>query len=150
MNHENNSQVMERLLKSRKFHARIRVTADATAADKTHNPEYPDFIKLKTEGIDDITGSDSAASTDIGAQTDANGNVAVLLLAENGLGTIDKVISASVSQKDGGTWTATLVDTGTTVDGLSAAGNIALELDSDQSLATTNADCYLSVEYIKR
>ena len=106
-------------------------------------------MKLKTEGIDDITASDSAASTDLSTQTDASGNIGVSLLASE-LGDIDKVISASVQQKDGGTWTATLTDTGTTVDGLSASGNIVIAIDSDQSLATTDADCILTVDYIKR
>lgn len=149
MDFEKNSSLHDRLLKSRRLHARVRIVGNATPASKTHQPEMPEIIKVKTEGKDDVTASDSAASTDMGAKVDANGTVGVLLLASQ-LGTIERVLGSTVTPIDGGTCTVAAVNTGTTAYGLSAAGNIALNLDSSLSLAATNVDVIITVDYLRR
>lgn len=148
MDFEQNSGLHDRLLKSRRLHARIRVTGNATPANKTHNPELPEAIKLKTEGKDDVTGSDAAASTDMGAKVDANGTLGVLLLASE-IGNIERVLGSSVKPTDGGSCTIADVNTGTTSYGLTAAGNIALDLDSSRSMATQDIDVTISIDYLR-
>lgn len=149
MDFEKNSGVYDRLLKARRLHARIRVTANATAASKTHTPDLPDLIKIKTEGKDDVTGSDAAASTDMSTKTDSSGTFGVCMLA-TGLGTIERVIAVTVQPIDGGTCTSLLVNTGTTAYGLTAAGNIAINGDSSRDFSSASLDVILTVDYLRR
>lgn len=150
MDFEIKSDLHDRLLKSRRLHARIRISASATPANKVHQAELSSMVKLKSEGIDDVTGSDAAASTDMGAKVDASGTFGVCMLA-SGLGSIERVISAAVQPLHASaTCAMTLVNTGTTAYGLSAAGNIAINGDSSLSFATDDLDAILSVDYLRR
>ena len=149
MDFEQNSSLHDRLLKSRRLHARIRIVGNATPATKTVHPEMPEIIKVKVEGIDGVTASDAALSTDMSSKVDANGTFGVALLASE-LGEVERVISADVQPIDGGTCTVSLVNTGTTAYGKSALGNIGLNVDSSLSLAATNVEVVLSIDYIRR
>ncbi len=150
MDFEKNSDLHDRLLKSRRLHVRVRITGDATPADKTHSPEIADYVKIKTEGKDDVTGSDSAASTDMGSKTDINGEFGVLLLGSaDGFGAIDRVLGSSVTPTDGGTCTVAAVNTGTTAYGKTADGNMAFDCDSSQNLASADVDVTLTIDYTR-
>lgn len=150
MDFEKNSDLHDRLLKSRRLHVRVRVTAAATPANKTHTPEIPDAVKVKTEGKDDVTGTDSAGSTDMGSKTDADGTLGVLLVGSaDGIGAVDRVHGSSVTPTDGGTCTIASVNTGTTSYGKTAAGNIALNLDSSRDLSSENLDVTITVDYTR-
>jgi hypothetical protein len=150
MDREKNSDLHDRLLKTRRLHVRVRITGNATPANKTHTPEMPSLVKIKTEGKDDVTGTDSAASTDMGAKVDANGTVGVLLVGgDDGIGNVDRALGSTVTPTDGGTCTVASVNTGTTAYGKTASGNIALNLDSSLSLAATDVDVTITIDYTR-
>lgn len=150
MDFEKNSSLHSRLLKSRRLHTRIRVTGAATPANKVHRPEFPELVKLKTEGKNDISAADSAASSDAGSsQDDSNGTFNVLLDAAE-LGAVEHVVGVDVQPIDGGTCTAALVNNGGTEYGLTAAGNILISVDSSIDLSAADLDIYLTVDYIRQ
>ena len=140
---EKDSGVYDRLLKSVQLPLEIKVVANATPASKVHSSDLPSAVVIASEGkTADIEAAE--AGLPYATPVDADGKYSILI---QNLGEVDKVLEARIIEtKDGGSTTVSRVNSGTTIDGKTPAGNILLDIDATDSLATATQDSQLVLE----
>lgn len=143
---EKDPSYQDRLIKQERASFRVRIQANATPASKVHQQELSAVAVLRSQGktaeadaVEDLSASWTAAA-------DATGIFGVLIKASQ-IGAVDRIVAVAVTALDGSTTTATPLACGGLQAGLSPAGNIAIQMDSSLSLAATNCDVILTVEY---
>lgn len=142
---EKNANMYDRLLKSVDLKMRVKVVADATPADKKHDSDLSGVAILISEGK--TAEADAIeASLPYATPVDATGEYSLLLKGDE-MGEIEEVLEARlIETRDGGTTTVTLVTSGTTVRGLTPAGNILMDVDATDSLAVATQDSEIVLE----
>jgi hypothetical protein len=132
-------------LKHVKIVAQFKVTGNATPASKKHSSDLPGTLLLKTEGKDDIVAVENITGlANYLSPSDAAGQFDLLVKASE-LGTIRKVLKLDVKQVSSTSFDApTSVQYCGTSMGLTAAGNVAIAIDSATNLS--GADCLMVLE----
>ena len=142
---------------------RIRIVGNATAASKTLSSDYPSAVVIRANGQ---TATADAVESSVGFTTpvDAtNARFGVLIkkseiMAFSGDSILTGISLVKGQDLVGATATTSMtfayVNTGTTIQGVTAAGNIALEVSTaasgvDLSAANT-IDFYLVLQLIRR
>lgn len=127
-------------LSMRSLVIRCGVTANATPSGKVHTVDLPGVVYLKTEGKDDVTAQDSGAVT--GAQTDASGQVGVLVKLPDAATEVTMVAAEDVAGNASGTFAVARI-----ADGLTADGNIELQVTGLDTLASVSPSFAIRVDY---
>ncbi len=143
-----NSAALDYITKSERLCIPFAIVHHATPASKTSSNDLSQVMILSMEGI---TAAAVAADTAVlstsllnfTAPVDANGIFSVLLY---NLGTVAKVHKYEVVNPSAGSVAVT--PKGASTSGVTAAGNIALSMDWDGNLATTDFSGVLCVDYI--
>ena len=141
MHRDKNSAVEDFKLRSKRLIVPFAIVHNATPASKTNSNDLPGSLVLALEGQ-----TASAAAIDSGtnftAPVDANGIFGALVC---NLGTVSKLVSASVSDLSSGT--AAVSKKGASSSGVTASGNIAVSIDWSGDLSTTDLSGNLIIEY---
>jgi hypothetical protein len=137
---ENDPSVADYALKEKRLVIPFAITGHATPASKSHATDLPAALILSTEGK-----TATAAAADSGCnfttESDANGIFGVLIY---NLGEVDKLLDVQVVNLSAGT--ATVSRKGASSTGVTASGNIAVSIDSNQAL-TSNLSGHVVVDY---
>lgn len=136
-----NAGAQDYVQKSERLLVPFFIDSNATPASKTHASDLPGVVYLSTEGLTAAaTAVDSG--TNFTTQVDANGIFGVLLA---NLGTVEKLLDAQLVNLSTGTATVTRVGASST--GVTASGNIAVSIDWNGNLATTDLTATIVVDY---
>lgn len=136
-----NSAVEDHLSKQHRICVPFSITFHATPASKVHSTDLPGVAYLSTEGkTAEATAVDSGDS--FTTENDGNGIFGILLA---NLGTVEKVYDAQVVGLSAGT--AAVSKKGASSSGVTASGNIAISIDSNQDLSMTSLSGVLIVDY---
>ena len=141
--------VLGRQLKVQKLSIPFTIVGSATAANVTISCDEPAVMFIKTEGNDQITAALASGETItyVSTPTDSTGIFTVLIKTGE---TVSKLVSARCKRYHSTVASSTeqLVGPGD-ADGLTSAGNIALNVDSDIALNAANTlACTMEVEYV--
>lgn len=138
----NNSSLMEHDLQQKRLVFEFSIVANATPADKKVSSDVPGCVYVRTEGltaeadaVEDLTGQ-------VTAPNDANGIFAVLIALPVEKEKVQKIYKSTLTEKTATGSVNALTNIVTTEN------NIAINIDSDQSLATTDLTFVLEVEYL--
>lgn len=143
MAHFNKNPVAEDYrIRSERLCVPISIVHHATPASKTYASDLPGCLILSLEGL---TAASTAADSGCSFTTpvDSTGIFGVLLY---NLGTVSKLHKYEVVNLSSGTCTVTAVGASST--GVTASGNIAISVDWNGSLASTDLTALVCVDYI--
>lgn len=143
---EKDSALNDREIKTRRVAFRARIKGNASPANKSLQGEIPNVAIIRAQGQTAAADAVENLSASFATAADATGIFGVLLQASQ-LGNIDKIISVAAVALDGGTAAATLVSAGGAQDGLSPAGNVAIDVDSSKNLASADCDVLIVLDY---
>lgn len=137
---DKNSGVEDYKLKLKRLIIPFAITHHATPASKVHAADLAALV-LSTEGKTAVaTAADSG--TNFTTEADTTGIFGILV---KDLGTVEKVLTATMVSLSSGTATVTAV--GASSSGVTASGNIALSIDWSGSLASTDLSGTLVIDY---
>jgi hypothetical protein len=128
-------------LSMRSLVIRCSVTANATPASKVHTTDLPGVVYLKTQGKDDVTAQESGAVT--GTQTDASGQIGVLIKLPDAATEVTMLSVEDVAGNASGTLTVSRILT----DGITAGGNIELQVAGLDTMASVSPTIAIRVDY---
>lgn len=129
-------------LKSRRLIIPFSITFSATPANKVRSSDLPSALTLACEGqTSDAAAIDSG--TNFTTPVDATGIFGCLV---SSAGSVKKLLDVQVVNLSAGT--AAVSRKGASSSGVTASGNIAVSIDSDQNLSTTSLSGNLVVEFI--
>lgn len=138
---DKNAAVEDYKLREKRLVIPFSITFNATPANKSHATDLPAALVLSTEGK---TATAAAIDSGLNFTTEADATGVFGILVYN-LGTVDKLLDVQVVNLSAGT--AAVSRKGASSSGVSASGNIAVSIDSDQNLATTSLSGNLVIEY---
>ncbi len=136
------SAVLDYVTKSERLCIPFAIVHSATPANKTNSNDLGAAMVLALEG-QTATAAAIDSGTNFTTPVDSTGIFGILLYS---LGTISKLLNQEVKYLSSGTATVTKVGASST--GVTASGNIAVSIDWDGSLATTDLSATLVVDYI--
>lgn len=138
---KSNSAVEDYRIKSNRLCIPFTIVFNATPASKVVSNDLSAACYVVTEGL-----TAAAAAVDSGTSfttpVDATGIFGVLIA---NCGTVKKLTKVSVEMLSAGTVAVTLK--GASSSGVTASGNIAFSVDSDQNLATTSLSGTIVVDF---
>lgn len=138
---DKNAAVEDYKLREKRLVIPFSITFHATPASKVHSTDLPAALVLSTEGK---TATATAIDSGLNFTTEADATGIFGILVYN-LGTVEKLLDVSVVNLSAGT--AAVSRKGASSSGVTASGNIAVSIDSDQNLSTTSLSGNLVIEY---
>lgn len=142
MHYNKNAGVEDYRVKSERLCIPLSIVHNAVPASKTSSNDLSSSMILSMEGLT-ATATAADSGTAFTTPTDSTGIFGILL---TNLGTVKKLHKAEMVGLSAGTCTVTLV--GASSSGVTASGNIAVSIDWDGNLATTDLSATLCVDYI--
>ena len=144
-----NAMVEDHQLKHVKMCFEVQVVGNASPASKTLASDLSGVVVIAAEGqtaalaaVEDISGATNYAAPD-----DSDGKINVLIKA-SGLGQVAKVMKAIAHVKDSaGTFTSAPC-IGIGASGLTAAGNIAIHIDTAVNFTSATGTIVLDIDYM--
>lgn len=137
-----NSGAEDYRIRSERFCVPFSIVHNATPASKTYSTDLPSCMVLSLEGL-------TAAATAIDSGTnfttpvDSTGIFGALIY---NLGTVGKLLKSDIAGLSSGT--AAVSAKGASSSGVTASGNIAVSVDWDGSLASTDLSAVLVLDFI--
>ena len=129
-------------LRERRLIIPFSIVGHATAANKTVSTDLPACLLLSTEGLTaDATAADSGTS--FTTPVDSTGIFGCLV---RNVGTVSKLLDVQVVNLSPGT--ATVTRKGSASTGVTASGNIAVSVDSNDTFATATLTGHLVVDFL--
>jgi hypothetical protein len=116
----------------------VDITANATPASKVLSSDLPSAVYVRAEGLTAAADAVESLSGVVSTPVDATGKFAVLI--DTGLNPALKAYRVQVLRASTGTLAVV-------AQGVTAGGRIYLDLDSDQSFASTSCSFELAVDY---
>jgi hypothetical protein len=150
MKPEINSVVENEQLKTRTLAVSIAITASATPASKTVETNLPGVAYLRTEGKTATADAVEDLSSDFATAADATGVFGLLLDGSKlNADDVSEVLAVRADVSNGvGTLAVSSPSGGSEVTAyLTTDGNIAVDLDSNQNLTTTDINAVIFVTY---
>ncbi len=137
-----NSSLMEHELQTKRLVFEFSIVADATPADKKVSSDVPGAVYVRTQGLTDEADAVEDLTGQVTAPNDATGIFAVLIALPEEKEKVQKIYKSTLTEK-----TATgSVNVVTNI--VTTEQNIAINIDSDKSLATNSLTFLLEVEYL--
>lgn len=150
MKPEINSVVENEQLKTRTLAVKIEITASATPASKVQVTNLPGIAILRSEGKVALADALEDLSSDFTTAADSTG-IFGLIIDGSALNadSVDEVLAVRADMSNGvGTLAVSSPSGGSEVSAFKTSdGNIAVELDSNQDLSTTDISAVLFVTY---
>lgn len=162
MKHELSDKMYDRVKNTVTLPVRLQITGNATPASKVHREDMAPIAILRTEGkvatadaIEDL----SADFTTADDNATGDSVFGVLLRKElndgqfDGIGEVERVLDVAIYDLSGTATSvaATLLSGSSSVRGLTADGNIAIEIaGTGLNLASENADLLMIVRYLAK
>ena len=134
--------VFDRQLKVQSLSIPLSIVANATPASVVPSSDEGQILFLKTQGVNQFTAALDSGETlpSLAAQVDASGTFCVMVKVGE---LLDKVVSAKLILRNGFEIVACAVA------GLTSSGDkFCLNCDVSSSLASTNLDACLEVQYV--
>lgn len=138
---DKNAQMEDYKLREKRVIIPFSIVHNATPASKTNSNDLPSSLTLSLEGqTATATAIDSGCA--FTTETDSTGIFGCLV---SSCGTVAKLLDVQLVNLSSGTATVTRVGASST--GVTASGNIAVSIDWNGSLATTDFSANLVLEY---
>ncbi len=146
---EKNDVLNDLKLKTRTVTFEVFIDSHATPASKKITTDLPGVAVVATEGLlTPVTDVEAISGlTNYTAPNDSNG-ICVVMLKGSALGSIRKVQKIEVLEKVSSGWTTVTLQALGTAQGLTAGGNIALEIDSGTDFGSVDAKFACEVTYL--
>ena len=135
------ADVLDHSLKSRRLIIPFSITGHASPASKSHATDVPSALILSTEGK---TATATAADSGCNFTTESDSDGIFGILVKN-VGTVKKLLDVGVVNLSAGT--ASVSRKGASSTGVTASGNIAVSVDSNQAL-TSDLSGHLVIDFL--
>lgn len=147
---EKNQTLNDYYLKQKRFVAEFSITFNATPADKVHSvPEAHGVMLLRTEGkTSEVDAIETVSFTTAADNSTGNSVFGVMVRGgDSGLGSVNKVLKISVSEKT--SLASALAVTAHGTNGLTTGGNVAFSIaGTGLDLSSESPTIVVEVEYI--